>query len=111
MGSFLSLDNNKYNKYDPDVPKNGEVYTLTSPTTISDKSLNLYNIPSKINNELDNLSKDINNGLTHSYNTITTTTDDIFMSINKGLKNLLDLSADSIDYFADNIDKIGCGFG
>ena len=104
MGSFLSLDNKKYNKYDPDVPKGGEVYTLTPPTTITDdKSLNLYNIPSKINNELDNLSKDINNGLTNSYNTITTTTDDIFMSINKGLKNLLDLSADSIDYFADNI--------
>ena len=102
MGSFLSLSNNNYNKSDPDVPKGGEVYTLTTPTTITD-TLNLYNIPSKINNELDNLSKDINTGLTHSYNTITTSTDDIFMSINKGLKNLLDLSADSIDYFADSI--------
>ena len=96
MGSFLSLEDNKYNKYDPDTPNKNEIWTLTPEnTSLTESTLNLSK---NINDNLNTLSKNINTGLTNSYNTIYTSTEDIFSSINKGLKNLLDLSVDSIDY-------------
>ena len=101
MGSFLSLEDNKYNKYDPDTPNKNEIWTLTPENTSLTEST--LNISKNINENLNTLSKNINTGLTNSYNTLYTSTEDIFSSINKGLKNLLDLSVNSIDSVVDKI--------
>jgi len=104
MGSYLSIsDKEKETGYDKDFYNYGD-WSLTPETTLTETTLN---IPKKIfndvNENLNTMSKDINYGLSKSYNTLSETTEDIFLSINKGLKNLLDLSADSIDYAMDKL--------
>lgn len=93
MGNFISFDssnnsNNSNNINNDDNGENGE-WTLTPETTLTDSTLNI--------------PKDIVNGVNYGINTITTSTEDIFHSINNGLKNLLDLSVDGIDYVVDKI--------
>jgi len=98
MGSFLSLDNNN------NPPNKNEDWTLTPETTLTGDSLNLpKNIISNVDDNLNSISKDINIGLTKGYNTITTTTEDIFQSINNGLKSILDLTVDGIDNVANRL--------
>lgn len=98
MGSILSLE-----KKDNFNDERGD-WSLTPETTLTDTTLNIpKKIISNVDRNLNVISKDINTGLTRSYDTLTSTTEDIFQSINKGLKGLLDLSADSIDYAMDKL--------
>lgn len=90
MGNFFSLDssNNSNNSNNINNDEKGE-WTLTPETTLTDSTLNI--------------PKDVVNGVNYGINTITTSTEDIFHSINNGLKNLLDLSVDGLDYVVDKV--------
>ena len=96
ISKFCSLDKDNSNN----IKTQNNIYedwSLNPETTLTDSSLNIlkdkvYDFNDKIKDEI------------KSYDTfITNTTEDIFLSINNGLKDLLDLSADSIDYAMDKL--------
>jgi len=102
--SFNTLNNTNDKKFYDDNNETinpNEYYTTETP--INDSSLSTLNLPvnfiNNIDNNLDSLSHNINKSLTYSYDSINDSTKHLFSYI----KNMLDLSADSLDCIASNI--------